>query len=146
MKKHVLVVLLMVVFPSLALAQRNAAAPPAAPASEIKTLTRDELDTLLKTPEKLLLIDVRRPGEVQANGGFPAYFSLQLADLEKYVAFIPKDRVIVAVSNHAHRAQEAGAVLKRHGFTIAGAVGAQTYEEEGGTILKTSAPPSQQAK
>jgi rhodanese-related sulfurtransferase len=83
---------------------------------------------------------VRRPDELQSIGGFPAYLSIQAADVEKYLAFIPKDRPIVTVSNHANRAQRAAAVLEKNGFTIAGAIGAQDYEGEGGTLVKIAAP------
>jgi rhodanese-related sulfurtransferase len=112
----------------------------AAPAPGIKALTRAEFDALVATPERVLLLDVRRPDEVQKNGGFAAYFSVPLADLEKYLAFIPKDRAIVAISNHAHRAEDAARLLQRHGFTVAGVVGSLTYEEEGGTIVRVPRP------
>ena len=36
--------------------------------SKAKVLTRVELDQLLATPDKVLLIDVRRPDEISSNG------------------------------------------------------------------------------
>lgn len=106
-----------------------------------KTLTKEEFDALVKQPDKLLIIDVRRPDEISANGGFPVYLSIQLADLEKYVDYIPKDRTLVAVSNHASRGVRAAALLASKGFTVAGGYGAQDYEAEGGTFhLKVPVP------
>ena len=111
------------------------------PAAKAKTLTRAELDQLLATPEKVLLIDVRRPDEISSNGGFPVYLSIQIGELEKHLDAIPKDRIIVTVSNHAARGGRAADILASHGFNVAGAVGAETYESEGGTLTKIQPPP-----
>jgi rhodanese-related sulfurtransferase len=127
-----------------ALAQQ-AATPAAAeaakpPASKAHVLTRTELDALLAHPEKLTVIDVRRPDELTAIGGFPVYLSIQAGDLEKNLSWIPKDRKIVTVSNHAARAGKAADLLASKGYKVAGAVGAQTYEQEGGTLTKIAPP------
>jgi rhodanese-related sulfurtransferase len=108
--------------------------------AKAKTLTRAELDQLLAAPEKVLLIDVRRPDEISSNGGFPVYLSIQIGDLEKHLDAIPKDRIIVTVSNHAARAGKAADLLASHGFNVAGAAGAETYEKEGGTLTKIEVP------
>ncbi len=114
---------------------------PAANAAKSPVLTRAQLDALLARPESVLLIDVRRPDEHKSIGAFPVFLSIQNGDLEKYLAFIPRDRVIVTVSNHAARAGKAADILTSHGFKVAGAVGAETYESEGGTLAKIAAPP-----
>jgi rhodanese-related sulfurtransferase len=109
--------------------------------STAHVLTNAELDELLKHPESLVLVDVRRPDEVTAIGGFPVYLSIQLKDLANSVAWIPKERTVVLVSNHAGRASKAVDILAGKGFKVAGAVGAQTYEKAGGTILHIPVPP-----
>ena len=122
---------------------QQAAAPAVAttaPASTAHVLSRTELDALLATPEKVLILDVRRPDEIGSIGGFPVYLSIQAADLEKRLAYIPKDRQIVTVSNHAARAGKAADLLAGKGLRVAGAVGAQTYEEEGGTLTRVVKP------
>jgi rhodanese-related sulfurtransferase len=111
-----------------------------APPTKSKVLTRAELDQLLATPDKVLLIDVRRPDEVSSNGGFPVYLSIQIGDLEKHLDAIPRDRIIVTVSNHAARGGKAADLLASHGFNVAGAVGAETYEKEGGTLTRIEVP------
>jgi rhodanese-related sulfurtransferase len=111
-----------------------------APAFKAHVLSRVELDQLLKQPEKLLVIDVRRPDEITANGGLPVYLSIQATDLESSVAWIPKNRTIVTLSNHAARAGKAADFLASHGFKVAGAAGAQSYEKDGGTLTKIAAP------
>jgi hypothetical protein len=58
--------------------------------AKAKTLTRSELDLLLAKPDKVLLIDVRRPDEISSNGGFPVYLSIQIGELEKQLDAIPR--------------------------------------------------------
>lgn len=118
-----------------------ATAPASAPASQAHILTREELDKLLARPQDLLVIDVRRPDEVSKIGGLPVYLSIQLGDLEKSLAWIPKGRSIITVSNHAKRAGKAADLLASKGFKVAGAVGVQTYEQAGGTLTKVAPPP-----
>ena len=110
----------------------------AAPA-KAKKLTRAELDQLLASPTTLL-IDVRRPDEVTSIGGFPVYLSIQAADLEKHLSEIPRDRTIVTVSNHAARASRAADLLDSKGFKVAGAVGVEDYQTDGGKITKIEIP------
>jgi rhodanese-related sulfurtransferase len=113
-----------------------------AAASTAKVLTVAEFDNLLASPDKVLVIDVRRPDEVSANGGFPVYLSIQAADLEKHLAEIPKDRLIVTVSNHAARGGKAADLLASKGFKVAGTIGAETYAADGGKLaVKIAVPP-----
>jgi rhodanese-related sulfurtransferase len=131
---------------SLALAQQPPAAAPKAPNFKAHVLTNSELDTLVEKPEKLLFIDLRRPDEVSTIGGFPIYLSVQIDDLEKNLSWIPKDRTIVTVSNHAGRAGKAADLLASKGFKVAGAVGTQTYEQAGGkAVVHIAVPPPRTA-
>ena len=126
--------------PPAVMAQTQAPRTGQAPAFKAKKLTRAEFDALRANPSQLLVIDVRRPDELQSIGGFGAYLSIQAAELEKSLAWIPKDRTIVTVSNHAARAGRAADLLTKNGFTVAGAIGAQDYEGEGGTLVKIAPP------
>jgi len=121
---------------------KKADAPAAAKVYKYKTpkLNRTQLDALLAKPEQLLIIDVRRPDELTRIGGFPVYLSVQAKQIENSLAFIPKDRDIVTVSNHAGRAGATGDQLTAKGFKVVGAVGAQNYEEEGGKLAKIEIP------
>jgi rhodanese-related sulfurtransferase len=129
-------VLIMLLAATVGFAQQQGAAP----ASKAKILSRAEFDTLLATPGRVLLLDVRSPYEIATNGGFPVYLSIQAADLEKHLSEIPTDRPIVTVSNHANRAGRAADLLDSKGFKIAGAIGAQVYESEGGKLVKFAPP------
>lgn len=111
-----------------------------APVFKSHVLSRDELDKLLAQPGKVLVIDVRRPDEVSDIGGVPVYLSIQAEDLAKSLAWIPKDRLLVTLSNHAARAGKAADLLAANGFKVAGAAGAQTYEQQGGTLAKVAKP------
>jgi len=121
-------------------AQAQSTRPAAAPAFKAKKLSRAEFDALKANPSQLLVLDVRRPDELTAIGGFGAYLSIQASELEKSLEWIPKGRTIVTVSNHAARAGRSADLLTQHGFTVAGALGAQDYEAEGGSLVKLAPP------
>ena len=131
--------------PAAASAAATTATAPATPAAPVykgraPKLTRDALDKYLATPDKVVLIDLRRPDELIAIGGFPVYLSIQSKELEKSLAFVPRDRDIITVSNHAGRAGAAANLLLDKGYKVVGAVGVQDYEAEGGKLVKISAP------
>ena len=114
----------------------------ATPAYKAKTpkLNRAQVDELLAKPDQLVIVDLRRPDELTKIGGFPVYLSIQSKDLEKNLAFIPKDRSVVTVSNHAGRAGKGADLLAGKGFKVVGAIGVQDYEAEGGTLAKIAPP------
>lgn len=115
--------------------------PAAQPKSKAHELTRAEFEKLLADPAHLLIIDVRRPDELTKIGGFPVYLSVQIKDLENRIDWIPKGRTIVTVSNHATRSGRAADLLAAKGYKVAGTVGAQTFEEQGGTLTRFEVPP-----
>lgn len=135
---------------SLLWAQTAASTTPAAAAPgayvappwvyKTKQLEKAQVDALLAKPEKLVIIDLRRPDELVKYGSFPVYLNVQLKELPNVLAFIPKDRTILTVSNRAHRAGAAGDLLTSKGFKVAGATGSEDYREAGGTIVKVEVP------
>jgi len=116
------------------------------PAYTYKTLrlNRAAFDALAAKPEDLLILDIRRPDELQKVGGFPVYLSIQTTDVQKSLGFIPRDRLIVTVSNRAHRAGAVGDILSGLGYRVVGAIGVLDYQDEGGTLSKI-APPAPRA-
>lgn len=126
---------------AVAQAQAPAAAAHHAPSFKTHILRRAELDALLAQPEQVVVIDVRRPDEIQKIGSLPVYLSIQAADIQKNLGFIPRDRQIITVSNHAGRAGKVGDALTAAGFKVAGAVGVEFYEKDGGTLSKIVPPP-----
>jgi rhodanese-related sulfurtransferase len=139
MKKLILMTLLAA---AIAFGQaNNTAQTKKGPASQAKVLSRAEIDDLLAKPDQVLIIDVRRPDEVKDIGGFPVYLSIQISDLPNRLAWIPRDRTIIALSNHAARGGRAADILAKAGFKVAGAAGAEDYEAQGGTLTKIVPPP-----
>jgi rhodanese-related sulfurtransferase len=152
MKKLGQLIIFLLAFTSVAAIAADAAAPvkPAAAEQHPYTakspkLNRAQLDVLLAKPNEIILIDLRQPDEVSKIGGFPAYLSIQSKELENSLAFIPKDRSIITVSNHAGRAGKGADLLTEKGYKVLGAVGVQDYELEGGTLLKIK-PKEEQPK
>jgi rhodanese-related sulfurtransferase len=140
MTKTLIMAICLLTAPAVFAQQGAPAAAQKPPSFKTHILSRPELDELLKHPDKILLIDVRRPDELTSIGGFPAYFSVQIKDLESSLPWIPKGRQIVTVSNHAGRAGKAGDLLTAAGYRVAGAVGVQLYEKDGGTLTKILPP------
>ena len=152
MKLHMqpLLIALLVAAATLAQAQTPPqAGAPAASAAAYKAksplLSRADYDRLLAHPEQVVVIDVRRPDEQASIGAFPVFLSIQAKDLEKNLDFIPRDRAVITVSNHAGRAGAAADLLAARGFKVAGAIGVQAYEAEGGTLVHVLPPPPRQA-
>jgi gluconolactonase len=118
----------------VASAQAPQSPPLSAAEAAIKTLDRAQIDALLASPEKVLVLDVRRADEISTIGGLPVYLNIQNAEVERNLGYIPRDRQIITVSNHAHRAIRVAALLVGKGFRVAGAAGVQDYEAQGGTL------------
>ena len=134
--KAILAAAVLLITANLALAQQPA--PASQPISA--KLNRQQVDGLLTYPDQVLIVDVRRPDEIGTIGGFATYLSVQAKDIDSGAVFIPRDRTLITVSNHAGRALKAADALVAKGFKVAGAVGAQDYEAEGGKLSKISAP------
>jgi rhodanese-related sulfurtransferase len=138
--KAILTTAALLITTNLALALQAPAAPAEAAKPISAKLNRQQLDGLLTYPDQVLIVDVRRPDEISSIGGFPAYLSVQAKDIDSGAVFIPRDRTLITVSNHAGRALKAADALLAKGFKVAGAAGAQDYEAEGGKLTKISAP------
>jgi rhodanese-related sulfurtransferase len=131
-------ILTLLIAAAVALGQQAESAKKQPPQAHV--LTNAEFDDLLAKPDQILIIDVRRPDEITSNGGFPVYLSIQNGQLSKSLAWIPKDRTVITVSNHAARGAGAADLLSKAGFKVAGTIGAQTYEQAGGKLTRIAAP------
>ncbi len=107
-----------------------------------RRLSRAEVDAFLAKPGSVVFVDLRRPDEFIRFGSFPVFVSVQNQDLEKQLAWLPRDATIVTVSNHSQRAGAAGDLLTAKGFHVAGATGTEEYEVAGGAaVAHVQAPP-----
>lgn len=125
----------------LALPQALAQTPQASPAqanapqaNPAPKLARAQVDALLATPDTVTFIDVRRADEISELGGLPVYLNIPVSELDRFLGYIPRDRRVVTVSNHAGRAARAASLLLAKGFDVVGAVGVEDYVAEGGTL------------
>jgi rhodanese-related sulfurtransferase len=145
MKKFVTAFALAAAFVApVSFAQTDAAKKPDAEAhaytAKTPKLKRAEVDQWLAHPDKVVFVDLRRPDELIAIGGLPVYLSIQSKELEKHIAYIPTDRSIITISNHAGRAGKGADLLASKGLKVVGALGVQDYEAEGGTLIKITKP------
>lgn len=145
---HTLALAALLIAAPLVQAQTAPAAPAAAAEWKYKTqrLKAAEVDALLARPDQLLVLDLRRPDELIKYGSFPVFLNIQNRDLDKHLAYLPRDRVILTVSNHAQRAGRAGDLLAEKGFKVAGATGSEDYAKEGGKAVAHIQPPPPRAQ
>src|SRR5437879_4330204 len=99
MRANIITTTLLIVAALIAAPQEKKANP--APSPTGKEIQRAELDALLAHPEKVFVLDLRAPEEIAKIGTLPGYVNIPLADLESRLAEIPKDKIILPVSNHA---------------------------------------------
>lgn len=108
--------------------------PAAGVAAKVPVLDRAQIDAFLATPDKVVFVDLRRPDELAEIGGLPVYLSIQISELDRFLAYLPRDRQIVTVSNHAGRAGKAAEILRARGYNVVGAIGVETYAAQGGAL------------
>ncbi|MDX1983777.1 MAG: rhodanese-like domain-containing protein [Bryobacteraceae bacterium] len=63
--------------------------------SETKQLTAEDLEKALENEKNLFFLDVREPKEIEELGTIKGYVNIPVSQLEKRLAEIPKDKVII---------------------------------------------------
>lgn len=81
----------------------------------IVQMTAEELRERLERDEQLVLVDVRTPGEYQAEH-IPGARLLPLSRLQQRSDELPRERSIVCICRSGARSQVACEQLARHGF------------------------------
>jgi rhodanese-related sulfurtransferase len=74
------------------------------------------LSTKLSAQDKPLLLDVRQPQEVAAEGIIEGSLLIPMNELPARVAELPRDREIVAVCKRGQRSYNVAAWLKQQGY------------------------------
>ena len=91
-----------------------------------KRLTPEELKGLMDGQEKLYLLDVREPQELEQDGALAGAVNIPLGTLDKRLAEVPqKDVKVISICRRAHRATRAAELLQKHGYA-----GVQTFAME----------------
>jgi len=60
-----------------------------------KQLSPEELGKLLEKRENLFFLDVREPQEIKQLGSIKGYHNIPLAQLEKRLAEVPRNKLII---------------------------------------------------
>jgi rhodanese-related sulfurtransferase len=60
-----------------------------------KITDADELEKFIKEQSNLFFLDVRDPKEIEELGSLKGYVNIPLADLEKRLSEVPKDKTIL---------------------------------------------------
>lgn len=96
-----------------------AAALSAAESGERKITSAEELRSLLaKEGDRLYLLDVREPREIEHDGALAGYHNIPIKQVEARLAEIPKDKPILVYCSQGIRAEWAADKLRRRGYKI----------------------------
>lgn len=87
-----------------------------------------------------VLIDVRRPEELQVMGTLPGYRNIPLEVFAARWSEAPRDRPLVIACNRAQRAAKAAAILAEHGYTDLSVCALNEYRERGYPLIHPKAP------
>ena len=101
--------------------------------SSIKKLSTAEVDQLLDSHKHVYILDVRKPEEIAQLGTLKGSINIPIDQLEQRLNEVPKNKLILTLSNHAGRGSKAAELLEKNGYKVAGAAGIQTYTADGGT-------------
>ncbi len=97
--------------------------------STYEPINAGELNRMIESTDKLLLLDVREPFELTAFGKIPNVVNIPLGELKRRITELPedKDTPIVSICQSGNRSKSAAAILHQSGYT-------KIYNLEGGTI------------
>jgi len=84
---------------------------------QVQTITPAELQQRLRQKEKIVVIDVRSPGEYSSNGHIRGSRLLPLPNLAQRGSELPTDRTIVCVCHSGRRSHIACEQLAGMGYT-----------------------------
>lgn len=105
-----------------------------------KKLSADELKQTIEKTDRLFLLDVREPRELEEFGTLKNSVNVPLGQVEKRIAEVPKDRKVVVFCQRGIRAAKAAEVLKRNGYEVIGVAGMLDWKEKNYEVVY---PPKQ---
>ena len=105
-----------------------------------KKLTPEEMRALVEGSKKFFFLDVREPKELEELGTLHGYVNIPLGELEKRVAEIPKDMLVVVACNHAVRAAKGALILEKAGYQQIQICALSEYKEKGYEVIHPKAP------
>lgn len=107
------------------------------PASDVPLLTPKQLKKYLEEKgDKVFILDVREPKELEEFGALKGYVNIPLRDVEKRLAEIPKDRPVLVACSLGVRAARAAATLKNNGYeNVDARVAMKDWREKGEPVV-----------
>ena len=108
----------------------------ALPAAAEKKLTPDELAQMLEQKDKVFLLDVREPNELEEAGAIDGYVNIPLGQLEKRLSEVPKNKLIITYCMRGNRAGRAAELLEKNGFEVYGSCGIVPWKEKGYKVVQ----------
>ena len=111
------------------------AQPPAGDQPQFKRLTADELKAMIDGQEKMLLLDVREPQELEKLGALKGFVNIPLGQVGKRLGEVPKGTLIVSVCNRAVHAASAAGILHKNGHTQLRTFAMNDWTEKGYQVI-----------
>lgn len=85
------------------------------PVQRLGTIDTEELAARLQRGDDVVVVDVRRPAEVD-EGTIEGALPIFVGELERRIGEVPRDRAVVTMCSVGHRGGIAASILARHGF------------------------------
>ncbi len=103
--------------------------------TQARKLTPEDLKGMLAGKNRIFLLDVREPKELDDIGAVEGSVNIPLGQLESRLSEVPKDRTIVTICRVGGRAGRAAELLTKNGYRTAGATGVLQWKEKGYPVV-----------
>ena len=107
---------------------------PIAAFGQAKALSVEEVEEALRN-RKVFLLDVREPKELTEEGAIEGYTNIPIAQLEKRLGEIPKDKIVLTLCRRGARAATAASILEKNGYTVVGSCGIQAWKQQNKPVI-----------
>ena len=114
--------------------------PAAADKPDPRRLPADELKKMLEGKEKLFLLDVREPKELEQDGAIEGAVNIPLGTLDKRLADVPKDVKLISICRRARRAARAADLLEKDGHSGIRTFAMEDWKAKGYSLTHPKAP------
>jgi len=121
--------------------QPQPAKHPAVEKPDPRRISADELKKVLAAPEKVFLLDVREPKELEEDGALKGAVNIPLGTLADKLAQVPKGMPVVSICRRAVRAGRAADLLEKNGYSGIRTFAMNDWREKGYELEHPKAPP-----
>jgi rhodanese-related sulfurtransferase len=121
-------------------------APSAANRPDPRRISAVELKKMLAVRERVFLLDVREPKELEQEGAIKGAINIPLGTLADRLAQVPKGTPVVSICRGAVRAARAADLLEKNGYTGIRTFAMNDWREQGYPLEHPKAPPAAKKK